>query len=251
VIERLRSSMLGLARAARAGARFHDGRDDASSLAVDGVSAGYGGRLAIEGISGRFEAGSLTAIVGFNGAGKSTLLNVLAGMLRPYSGTVRLGGHHASLGYLPQVTEIDRDYPVSTLEFVALGGWRRFGPFRALPDDLTAGVGSALHAVGMQNTATSRISNLSVGQFRRILFARLIVQDAGVILLDEPFAGVDAQTMSVLLDLVECWHREGRTVIAVLHDLDVVRARFPSTLVLARRCVAWGATEAALPAMAA
>ena len=244
--------MLGLARAARAGGRVHESRDDAPSLAVDGVSAGYGGRLAIEGISGRFEAGSLTAIVGFNGAGKSTLLNVLAGTLRPYSGTVRLdGGRPASVGYLPQVTEIDRDYPVSTLEFVALGGWRRFGPFRAPPEDLLARVRSALHAVGMQSTAASRISDLSVGQFRRILFARLIVQDARLILLDEPFAGVDAQTMSVLLDQVECWHWEGRTVIAVLHDLDVVRTRFPSTLVLARRCVAWGATEAALPAMAA
>jgi zinc/manganese transport system ATP-binding protein len=95
------------------------------------------------------------------------------------------------------------------------------------------------------------IGELSVGELQRALFARLIIQDAAVILLDEPFAAVDAQTASVLLDQVTQWHQEGRTVIAVLHDLELVRTRFPSTLVLARRCVAWGETEAALPAMAA
>ena len=95
------------------------------------------------------------------------------------------------------------------------------------------------------------VAELSVGELQRALFARLILQDAAVILLDEPFATIDAQTMSLLLDQVTRWHREGRTVIAVLHDLDLVRARFPSTLVLARRCVAWGPTEAALAAKAA
>ena len=83
------------------------------------------------------------------------------------------------------------------------------------------------------------------------LFARVIVQDAAIILLDEPFAAVDAQSLTVLLDQVTRWHEEGRTVIVVLHDLNLVRAHFPSTLVLARRCLAWGTTEVALPAMAA
>ena len=96
-----------------------------------------------------------------------------------------------------------------------------------------------------------RIGDMSVGEFQRALFARLILHDARAILLDEPFAAVDAQTTSVLLDLVARWHEEGRTVIAVLHDLDLVRRRFPSTLLLARRCVAWGPTEEALPAMVA
>jgi zinc/manganese transport system ATP-binding protein len=90
-----------------------------------------------------------------------------------------------------------------------------------------------------------------VGELQRALFARLILQDAAVILLDEPFAAVDAQTISVLLNQVTEWRQEGRTVIAVLHDLELVQAHFPSTVVLARRCVAWGATEMALPAMAA
>ncbi len=91
---------------------------------------------------------------------------------------------------------------------------------------------------------------MSVGELQRALFARLILQDAALILLDEPFAAVDTPTLSVLLDEVRRWHEEGRTVIAVLHDLDMVRGFFPATLVLARRCLAWGATAAALPAMA-
>jgi zinc/manganese transport system ATP-binding protein len=89
-----------------------------------------------------------------------------------------------------------------------------------------------------------------VGELQRALFARLIVQDATIILLDEPFAAVDAQTTSVLLDQVNRWHQEDRTVIAVLHDLALVRARFPQTLVLARHCMAWGTTGTVLPAMA-
>jgi len=89
-----------------------------------------------------------------------------------------------------------------------------------------------------------------VGELQRALFARLVLQDAAVILLDEPFAAIDARTVLVLLDQVTRWHREGRTVIAVMHDLDLVQARFPATLVLAQRCLAWGPTEVALPAIA-
>ena len=116
---------------------------------------------------------------------------------------------------------------------------------------LRARVGEVSEMVGLAGRLARRIGELSVGELQRALFARLILQDAAVILLDEPFAAIDAQTISVLLDWVAQWHREGRTVIAVLHDLDLVRARFPSTVVLARRCVAWGATEAALSVMAA
>ena len=105
--------------------------------------------------------------------------------------------------------------------------------------------------MGLAGRLERPIAELSVGELQRALFARLILQDAAVILLDEPFAAVDAQTVAVLLDQVTRWHQEGRTVIAVLHDLEVVQARFPSTLVLARRCLAWGPTEIALPAMAA
>ncbi len=108
----------------------------------------------------------------------------------------------------------------------------------------------AAATVGLNGSLKRRIGTLSAGELQRALFARLMLEEPAVILLDEPFAAVDAQTTTVLLDQLARWHRDGRTVIAVLHDLALVRAWFPTTLVLARRCVSWGPTESALPALA-
>jgi zinc/manganese transport system ATP-binding protein len=214
------------------------------------VTVRYGRRVALEAVSGEFASGSLTAVIGANGAGKSTLLAAVAGVVRLAGGIVECAARRR-LAYLPQLSAIDRDYPLSVAELIALGGWREFGVFRAPRSALRQRIAAAAETVGLSGRLDRSIGEISVGEFQRALFARLLLQDARVILLDEPFAAVDAQTMSVLLDQITRWHEEGRTVIAVLHDLDLVKARFPSTLVLARRCLAWGPTEAALPAMAA
>jgi zinc/manganese transport system ATP-binding protein len=214
------------------------------------VTVRYGRRIALEAVSGDFASGSLTAVVGANGAGKSTLLAAIAGVVRLAGGVVNRAARQR-LAYLPQVAAIDLGYPLTLSELITLGGWREFGAFRSPGTALRARVAEVAETVGLAGRLARSIGEISVGELQRALFARLILQDATVILLDEPFAAVDAQTMSVLLDQVVRWHREGRTVIAVLHDLDLVQAHFPSTLVLARRCVAWGATEVALPAMAA
>jgi zinc/manganese transport system ATP-binding protein len=214
------------------------------------VSVRFGRRVALEAVSGEFASGSLTAVIGANGAGKSTLLAAIAGVVRLTGGTVECAARRR-LAYLPQLSAIDRDYPLSVAELIALGGWPEIGAFRAPSAALRQRIAAAAETVGFSGRLERSIGEISVGEFQRALFARLILQDATIILLDEPFAAVDAQTMSVLLDRITRWHQEGRTVIAVLHDLDLVQARFPSTLVLARRCLAWGPTEAALPAMAA
>ena len=219
-------------------------------VALHNVTVRYGRRVALEGVSGEFVSGSLTAVVGANGAGKSTLLAAIAGVVRLAGGVVDCAARRR-LAYLPQLTAIDRDYPLTVAELIALGGWREIGAFRAPRSALRQRIAAAAETVGLSARLKRSIGEISVGELQRALFARLILQDATVILLDEPFAAVDAQTMSVLLDQITRWHEEGRTVIAVLHDLDLVQARFPSTLVLARRCLAWGPTEAALPAMAA
>ena len=224
-------------------------------MAADGrvrlrdVTVRYGRRTALEAVSGEFASGSLTAVVGANGAGKSTLLAAIAGVVRLSRGTVNCGARQ-HLAYLPQLAAIDRDYPLTVLELIALGGWREFGAFRSPSTALRTRAVLVAETVGLAGRLARQIGELSVGELQRALFARLMLQDAAVILLDEPFAAVDAQTLSVLLDQVIQWHQEGRTVIAVQHDLDLVRARFPLTLVLARRCLAWGVTEAVLPAMA-
>jgi zinc/manganese transport system ATP-binding protein len=214
------------------------------------VTVRYGRRIALDAVSGEFAAGSLTAVVGANGTGKSTLLAAIAGVVRLASGVVHRAARQR-LAHLPQLAAMDLGYPLTVSELITLGGWREFGAFRSPGTALRARVAEVAETVGLAGRLARRLGEISVGELQRALFARLILQDAAVILLDEPFASVDAQTLSVLLDQVIEWHREGRTVIAVLHDLDLVRAQFPSTLVLARHSVAWGATELALPAVAA
>jgi zinc/manganese transport system ATP-binding protein len=220
------------------------------SVRLSEVTVRYGRRLALQALSGEFAAGSLTAVVGANGAGKSTLLAAIAGVVRPSAGVVFCPARQR-LAYLPQVTAIDSGYPLTVSELITLGGWREFGAFRSPGAGLRARTVTAAETVGLAGRLKRPIREVSVGELRRALFARLIMQDAAIVLLDEPFAGVDAQTVTVLVDQVVQWHQEGRTVIAVLHDLALVRARFPSTLVLGRRCLAWGPTATALPAMAA
>jgi len=216
-------------------------------IAVRDLSVRYGERYAFEDLTGEFPPGSLTAVIGPNGAGKSSLLKTLAGIIRPTAGEIicaALARHRVA--YLPQQDELDRGFPISVVELVALGGWRDFGSVREPPDDLAARVCEALAAVGLSTVMDRQIAELSVGQFQRALFARLLMQDADVILLDEPFAPLDESTTEDLQHFLERWQKEGRTVVAVLHDLDRVRRNFPLTLLLARSPIAWGDTSLSL-----
>ncbi|MBV8168676.1 MAG: ABC transporter ATP-binding protein, partial [Alphaproteobacteria bacterium] len=204
---------------------------------------------AVHHLSGAFGAGSLTAVVGPNGAGKSSLLKAVAGLLRPVGGSVDLGClARADIAYLPQQAEITRDFPIGVLDTVLLGAWRRIGWARGADRATRDAAHEALAAVGLAGFERRLIGTLSVGQFQRVLFARVMLQDARLILLDEPFAALDARTTADLTQLVGRWHGERRTVVAVLHDLDQVRRHFPDTLLLARECVGWGPTDQVLSA---
>jgi zinc/manganese transport system ATP-binding protein len=207
------------------------------------VSVAYGTRLAVTGITGRFAPASLTAVVGPNGAGKSSLLKAIAGILPLRSGTIRsTAGGKSDVAYLPQQVDIERTFPVSVGELVALGAWRSFGAFRRPPDAVFDRVAEAAAGAGLEGLLDRPVESLSVGEFQRALFGRLLLHDAPVILLDEPFAAVDERTTEDLLRVVLHWHEAGRTVIAVLHDLGQVRAHFPTALLLARSCIGWGDT---------
>jgi zinc/manganese transport system ATP-binding protein len=217
-------------------------------VTVRDLTVGYRERIAIEDLSGIFAAGSLTAIVGANGAGKTTLLHAIAGLVTPRRGSIEVAGAEipADLAYLPQSDAIDRDFPISVLEFAALGSWARIGAVGRVPPQLRPLALHALQAVGLGDLADRMLGELSVGQFRRTLFARVVMQDASIVLLDEPFAGVDAATSGDLLSLVQRWHAEGRTVMVALHDLEQVLAIFPQTLLLACKAIAWDDTATAL-----
>jgi len=174
-------------------------------------------------------------------------LKGIVGLLPPAEGLIeraRLG--RGGIAYLPQRAEIERRFPISVIDTVLLGHWRQIGWARAVTRELRDAAQRALAAVGLEGIEYRQIETLSAGQFQRVLFARLMVQDAELVLLDEPFSAVDWQTSEDLLRLIESWHRERRTVAAVLHDLDQVRAHFPNTLLIARECVAWGATQEVL-----
>jgi zinc/manganese transport system ATP-binding protein len=220
-----------------------------ASVTVEDLTVAYERHPAIHHIRGRFDAGSLTAIVGPNGAGKSTLVKAIAGTVRPAGGRIRRDpAGPASLAYLPQQSEIERSFPITVLDTVMLGAWRRIGWHRAAGKADMAAALAALDAVGLAHFEQRGVSTLSAGQFQRVLFARLMVQDAPLILLDEPFTALDTKTTRDLLALVARWHGEGRTIIAVLHDFDQVRTHFPDSLLLARELVAWGPTDAVMSA---
>jgi len=217
-----------------------------AAIGLHNLTVSYRRHPALHHVSGHFAPGSLTAVIGPNGAGKSTLLKSMAGLvpLDAHSHIERAVG--LRLAYLPQHSELDRSFPLAVRDCVLMGLWAQTGAWGSATMPMLARVDAALEAVGLQGFERRTVGTLSSGQLQRALFARLLVQDADIILLDEPFNAVDSKTTAGLLTLVQQWHRQGRTVVAVLHDDTQVREYFPHTLLLARECIAWGATPEVL-----
>ena len=215
-----------------------------TAVRVDNLSVGYDRHPAVVGLSGVFEAGSLTAVVGPNGSGKSTLLKALAGHCRPLDGRVDLGGlKPADVAYLPQAHGLDLKFPLTLIDLVGFGLIGRRGLFGGYGAADRVRLRDLMAQVGLEGLERRPIGSVSGGQLQRALFARVMAQDAKLVLLDEPFNGVDARAAEDLAQLMAAWPDQGRTVIAVLHDLDLVRRLCPSSLVMARQAVAWGPTE--------
>jgi zinc/manganese transport system ATP-binding protein len=216
------------------------------------LTVSYRQHPALHHISGSFAPGSLTAVIGPNGSGKSTLLKSIMGLLPieggPSGGALAVTPPRQRIAYLPQIAEIDRSFPISVYDCVLLGCWGATGAWGCITDAMRDKVDHALHTVGLEGFEQRNVGSLSSGQLQRVMFARMLVQDAELILLDEPFNAVDAKTTAALLALVRQWHAQRRTVIAVLHDDDMVRQHFPATLLLARKLVGWGATSEVLTA---
>ena len=219
----------------------------AAQLQFRDVTLGYDRHPAVHHLNGEVASGALVAVVGPNGAGKSTLFRGIVGILRPLSGSILRGDLDVrDIAYLPQTADIDRSFPIAVFDFVATGLWRSTGFFGGMNRGARERITPALAAVGLNGFENRPIGTLSGGQMQRLLFARVLLQDAPVIVLDEPFNAIDARTSADLLALVQRWHAEQRTVLAALHDIDLVRANFPETLLLARGKVAWGATAEVL-----
>jgi zinc/manganese transport system ATP-binding protein len=218
-----------------------------AQLQFRNLTLGYDRHPAVHHLDGAVEQGALVAVVGPNGAGKSTLFKGIVGALKPLAGRIDRGGiDPRDIAYLPQVAEIDRTFPINVYDMVAMGLWRRAGLFGGIDRKAKDQIQRAMTAVGLAGFERRAISTLSGGQMQRMLFARLLLQDARVIVLDEPLNAIDAKTSADLLDLVRRWHSERRTVLAALHDVELVRAHFPEALLLAREPVAWGKTAEVL-----
>ncbi|WP_394886200.1 zinc ABC transporter ATP-binding protein AztA [Mesorhizobium sp. AaZ16] len=208
-------------------------------VTFEDLTLGYNSHPAVHHLDGVLRKGSLTAVVGANGSGKSTLMKGIVGVLKPMAGDCAIAPG-VKLAYLPQQSELDRSFPARVVDLVSLGLWPRRGLLGRYRSTDREAVSEALSAVGMEGFEKRPVDTLSGGQLQRALFARVLVQDADLILLDEPFNAIDTRTMSDLIDLIKRWHGEQRTIMVVVHDLDLVRQHFPEALLLARRPVAWG-----------
>jgi zinc/manganese transport system ATP-binding protein len=216
-----------------------------ASLTFRDLTLGYNDHPAVHHLNGSVKTGSLTAVVGANGSGKSTLMKGIVGVLKPMAGeSLKMPG--ARIAYLPQQSELDRSFPARVVDLVSMGLWPKRGLLGRHTAEDKATVTRALMAVGLEGFEARPLDTLSGGQLQRALFARVLVQDAEIILLDEPFNAIDARTVTDLVELIKRWHGENRTVMVVVHDLGLVREHFPETLLLARHPVAWGPTSETL-----
>jgi zinc/manganese transport system ATP-binding protein len=207
----------------------------------------YGQHTAVENLDAEIESGTLTALIGPNGAGKSTLLEAVVGNCVPAHGQIVVCEQsRGAIAYLPQHSRIAGDLPIHVAGLVSMGLWTRRGAWGRRRRQDREDVRRAIEALGLTGLAQRPIGALSGGEYQRALFARILVQDACLILLDEPFAAVDEQTALLLQEVILRWHSEGRTVVTVLHDLYLVRTLFPRTLWLDRRKMAHDRTPVVL-----
>lgn len=225
----------------------------APALTVTNVSVRYGSVPALADVSLTLEAGRVTALIGMNGSGKSTLFNTIMGRVRPVTGGVRVFGmtslqaRRAGLvAYLPQSEAIDWDFPVSVREVVMTGRFGMLGPTRRPRAIDREAVTEALERVGLPHLATRQIGELSGGQRKRVFLARSIAQEARLLLLDEPFAGVDKDSEVSLVSLLHTLRDEGRGILISTHDLAGVPELSDEVVLLRNRVLFHGSVEEAL-----
>jgi ABC-type Mn2+/Zn2+ transport system ATPase subunit len=221
------------------------------AVRLEAVTAAYGERVALSGVTLSVQTGSLLAVIGPNGAGKSTLLKLIAGVLEPVSGTVEVlgapsGVRPPGVAYVPQAEAVDWDFPVTVGDVVMMGRYARLGIGRRPGAEDRAAVAAALETVSMGPEVDRQIGALSGGQRRRVFLARALASEPQLYLLDEPVTGVDATTQNELMDVLEAEAEAGKTVIASTHDLLLAAHRFHQAAFINRTVVATGPAELVL-----
>jgi ABC-type Mn2+/Zn2+ transport system ATPase subunit len=212
---------------------------------VTGLTVSFGDRRALDDVSLELPRGAVVGLIGPNGAGKTTLLRALLGTVRPGSGSVRVDGR---TGFVPQLGPGGWDFPLSASDVALQGSYRRTGWLRRPPAADRERARVALAAVGMEGHARRQVGQLSGGQRQRVLLARALVQEADLLLLDEPLSGADAPTETAFSALLSRLRADGRTVLVSSHDLAWASARCDLVCLLATRVVAFGPPAEALDA---
>ncbi|MEO1329412.1 MAG: ATP-binding cassette domain-containing protein [Pseudomonadota bacterium] len=213
------------------------------------LALGYTGHVVAHGLRFALRPGEVMAVVGHNGAGKSTLVKTILGVCPPAAGTLDWSEPRPrEIGYLAQLSEFDRRFPIRVRELAAMGAWRGLGFWSGVDAAVEKRIAAALDAAGVADISERPLHQLSGGQLQRALFARVIVQDAPLILLDEPFAAVDQRTEAHLLELIGRWAGEGRAIVLVVHDLSSVLARCSHALLLGNGSSLFGSVEEILTA---
>ncbi len=211
------------------------------------LTLGYNRHPAVHNLSARIAEGELLALVGPNGAGKSTLMKAILGHISPMEGKILFHGiAKQDIAYLPQASAVERSFPMTAFQFVSSGIWHECGITRRILKQDSERVHDALERVGLASFEKRTLDALSGGQFQRLLFARKLIQNARLVLLDEPFTGVDEQTIEDLMTLILGMNKTGATVIAVIHNRALVKQYFPKAMLLSRELIGFGDTESVL-----
>lgn len=221
--------------------------NDHRTLTLQNVAAGYGRGFQLSGVSFSAEAGDVVGIIGPNGSGKSTLLKAIANVLPLRAGTIEFDGRPlrelaARVAFVPQREEVNWDFPVTARDVVLMGRYRDIGWLRSPSQEDKRRADEALARLGLESTGDRHISEFSGGQQQRIFLARALVQDPLVVLLDEPFTGIDVENRAVFHDAIRDFAADGAVVLMATHDLDEVRSTCSHVLCLNRRMVAFGPT---------
>ena len=220
----------------------------ANAITVNELTVDYDGVTAIKDVYFAVRAEELTAIVGPNGAGKSTLIKALLGLIPTRMGTISCFGtspkqYRKDISYVPQRAQIDWEFPANVFDVVAMGLYGELGLLRRFSSAHKDRVHSALTDVDMADFAARQISQLSGGQQQRVFLARSIVQDAELILLDEPFGGIDAKSEAVIVDILRRQKQNGKSIVAVHHDLSTVKDYFDDVILLNKTVTAFGPVD--------
>ncbi len=232
--------------------RVHPEPHQGPGISVQHVTVTYGnGHAALRDASVELHAGTICALVGVNGSGKSTLFKTIMGFVRPSSGQVRIGGlpvaralRQNTIAYVPQSEDVDWNFPVLVEDVVMMGRYGHMNAFRIASKSDRAHVDSALERVGMSAYRTRQIGELSGGQKKRVFLARALAQEGRIILLDEPFTGVDVKTESAIIDLLRELRAAGHLMLVSTHNLGSVPEFCDQCVLIDKTILAAGPTSA-------